>query len=129
MIQIAKNGGTVEAELDTVGAIVDIFLMVADILFLWIASIPLGILSGIVWELSPFVIYFCMKIDQVIKFGWAIIRLRSSKWIKKINGDTLVGEYRTCKLLIQFRLILFKKICKVRICGKRVSFLIQHSIL
>lgn len=62
------------------------FLMVADILFLWIASIPLGILSGLVWGLSPFVIYTCMKIDQIIKFGWAIIRLRSGKWIKKISN-------------------------------------------
>lgn len=62
------------------------FLMVADILFLWIASIPLGILSGLVWGASPFVIYFCMKIDQIIKFGWGIIRLRSGKWIKKIRN-------------------------------------------
>lgn len=62
------------------------FLMVADILFLWIASIPLGILSGLVWGMSPFAIYICMKIDQIFKFVWSIIRLRSKKWIKKIEA-------------------------------------------
>ena len=30
------------------------FLMLADILFLWLASIPLGYLCGLVWHLSPF---------------------------------------------------------------------------
>ena len=60
------------------------FLMLADILFLWVASIPLGALAGLVLHLPPFWIYFFMKIDQVIKAVWCVFRLRSRKWIKKI---------------------------------------------
>ena len=63
------------------------FLMVADILFLWVVSVPLGALAGLVWMVSPFWVYVCLKLDQVIKAIWCIFRLRSGKWIKKINAS------------------------------------------
>ena len=62
------------------------FLMLADVLFLWIASVPLGILAGLVFKWPAFAIYFCMKIDQVIKCFWCFLRLRGGKWIKAINS-------------------------------------------
>lgn len=60
------------------------FLMAADILFLWVASIPLGYLAGLVWHLPAFWIYIFLKIDQFIKAIWCVFRLKSRKWIKKI---------------------------------------------
>ena len=60
-------------------------LMVADNIFLWVASVPLGILAGLVFHLPAFWIYFFLKIDQVLKAVWCVIRLRSGKWIKKIK--------------------------------------------
>lgn len=63
------------------------FLMLADILFLWLASIPLGIVAGLVLHLSSFWIYFFMKIDQIIKCAWCVCRLRSGKWIKAIRNE------------------------------------------
>lgn len=60
-------------------------LMVADNVFLWIISIPLGILAGFVFKLPAFWIYVCLKSDQIIKTFWCIGRLRSGKWIKKIT--------------------------------------------
>lgn len=62
------------------------FLMAGDILFLWVASVPLGALAGLVWHLPAFWIYFFLKIDQIIKCVWCVFRLRSGKWIKKIDG-------------------------------------------
>ena len=62
------------------------FLMVADILFLWVVSIPLGCLAGFVWHLPAFWIYICIRIDQIIKAVWCIGRLKSGKWIKKIDA-------------------------------------------
>lgn len=62
------------------------FLMLADILFLWLASIPLGYLCGLVWRLSPFWIYAALKIDWVIKSVWCIFRLRSKKWIRVVQA-------------------------------------------
>ncbi len=64
------------------------FLMVGDILFLWVASIPLGALSGLVFHWSAFWIYIMIKIEHIIKSVWCIFRLRSGKWLKKIYSAT-----------------------------------------
>ena len=61
------------------------FLMIGDILFLWIASVPLGALAGLVFHWPAFWIYTFLKIDQVIKCVWCFFRLRSGKWLKKIK--------------------------------------------
>ena len=62
------------------------FLMIADILFLWAASVPLGALAGLVWHLPAFWIYTLLKIDQIIKAVWCVFRLSSKKWIKRIDS-------------------------------------------
>lgn len=62
------------------------FLMAGDILFLWVASVPLGALAGLVLHWSPFWIYSMLKIDQIIKCVWCFFRLRSRKWMKKISS-------------------------------------------
>jgi len=58
---------------------------VTDNVFLWVLSIPLGILAGFVFNFSAFWIYIFLKIDQVAKAIWCVKRLRSGKWIKKIS--------------------------------------------
>lgn len=65
------------------------FLMVADILFLWVVSVPMGALAGLVWHLSAFWIYFFLKIDQVLKAFWCVFRLKSGKWMKGIGGTKI----------------------------------------
>lgn len=62
------------------------FLMVADILFLWIVSIPVGAIAGLVLHLPAFWIYVCLKLDQIIKAIWCIGRFRSQQWIKAVHG-------------------------------------------
>ena len=61
------------------------FLMVADIIFLWVCSIPLGALAGLVFKWPGFYVYLMLRIDQFLKCIVCIFRLRSGKWIKKIN--------------------------------------------
>jgi len=63
------------------------FLMAGDILFLWVASVPLGYLAGLVFGWPSFWIYTLLKIDQIIKCVWCYFRLRSGKWLKKIQGQ------------------------------------------
>jgi len=67
------------------------FLMVADILFLWVVSIPLGAAAGLIWHLSPFWVYICLQIDQIIKSFWCIGRLASREWITAINPAEPAG--------------------------------------
>ena len=62
------------------------FLMVADVLFLWILSVPLGYLSAFVWNMPPYMVYFFLRIDFIAKSIWCVFRLRSGKWIKKVQS-------------------------------------------
>lgn len=58
------------------------FLMFADVTFLWLASIPLGALCGLILGASPFIIYIALKIDWAIKTFICLYRLRTRKWIR-----------------------------------------------
>jgi putative MATE family efflux protein len=62
------------------------FLMVADIIFLWVCSIPLGAITGLWLKWPGFWVYIMLRIDQFIKCIMCIVRLRSGKWIKKIKN-------------------------------------------
>ncbi|MBQ7936718.1 MAG: MATE family efflux transporter [Clostridia bacterium] len=62
-------------------------LMLADNIFLWVASVPLGVVAGLILHLPAFWIYFSLKIDQVLKAVWCLFRLQSGKWIKKIRSE------------------------------------------
>ena len=61
-------------------------LMIADNVFLWVFSLPLGILAGLVLHLPAFWIYIFLKIVQIMKCVWCVLRLNSGKWIKKIES-------------------------------------------
>ncbi len=59
------------------------FLMIADVLFQWCLSIPLGYLVGIVLGWAPYWALLALRIDYVIKAVWLVWRLRSGKWIHR----------------------------------------------
>ena len=60
-------------------------LMFADNIFLWVLSLPLGLLAGFVLHLPAFWIYFFLKSDQIAKTIWCVFRLKGRKWIKRIT--------------------------------------------
>lgn len=62
------------------------FLMVADVIFQWCACLPLGYLTGLVWNLSPFWVLIALRIDYIIKAMWMSFRLKSDKWIHKVKS-------------------------------------------
>lgn len=61
------------------------FLMLADILFLWAASVPLGYLTGIVWKYSAFWVYLALHADWMIKSVWCAIRLFRGEWMHETH--------------------------------------------
>ena len=61
------------------------FLMKADILFLWIVSVPLGALVGLVLHGPAWLTVICLRIDYIIKSIWCIGRLLSGKWIHRFE--------------------------------------------
>ena len=57
------------------------YLMKADILFMWLVSIPLGAVGGLRLHWSPWITVLCLRSDFMIKSFWGLVRLRSGKWI------------------------------------------------
>lgn len=62
------------------------FLMVADIILLWAVSLPLGALAGFVWHMTPFWIYFFLKLEYGTKGLLCTYRFFTKKWIKVIRA-------------------------------------------
>jgi putative MATE family efflux protein len=67
------------------------FLMLADILFLWVASIPLGAFAGLILHADPFIVYCCLSVDMIIKSIWCSIRLFKRQWMQDIHPYGPVG--------------------------------------
>ncbi len=57
------------------------FLMIADVLFLWVVSVPAGALAGLVLHTPEWIAMICLKLDLIIKSFWCVSRLNSGKWI------------------------------------------------
>ena len=60
------------------------FLLLADVAFLWIVSLPLGYIAGIVLGLPIFITSIFLRMDEIIKSVWCISRLNSKKWIHDV---------------------------------------------
>ena len=61
------------------------FVMINDIIFLWVLAIPLGFLAGPVFGLPVPVIYAVLNIEQFIKLFTSGARLKGNQWIKRIE--------------------------------------------
>lgn len=60
------------------------FAMLNDLIFLWGFTIPLGILTGLVWKWPVAAVYIALKLDQMLKIFTSEYRLRGKKWIKAV---------------------------------------------
>ncbi len=62
------------------------FLMKADILFMWLVSLPLGAVGGLVLNWPAWVTMLCLRLDYAIKSVWCVSRLHSGKWIRAVDS-------------------------------------------
>ena len=62
------------------------FLMIFDSILVWFFSLPLGALAGLVWHMTPFWVFFFLKIEYGMKGIICTIRFFSKKWIKVIRA-------------------------------------------
>jgi putative efflux protein, MATE family len=60
------------------------FLMIADVLFLWVISIPLGFFTGLYLGFPAWIVFLCLRSDEILKSIWCVIRFFSWKWIRNV---------------------------------------------
>lgn len=73
MIGILRGGGDTK------------FVLVCDIIFLWMVAIPFGFVAAIVWKLPIPIVFMILKCDEALKVMIAFIRFKSGKWIKNVT--------------------------------------------
>ncbi len=53
---------------------------------LWLVSVPMGVLSGLVWGWPVPLVYVMLKLDSPIKMILSLIRLKSGAWIRNVTN-------------------------------------------
>lgn len=61
------------------------FAMFIDITALWVISIPVGAIAGLIMHLSLPVVVICLTLDETIKMVFGIIRFKSGKWLNNVT--------------------------------------------
>lgn len=62
------------------------FIMIFDSILVWLFSLPLGALAGLVWHLPAFWTFFLLKLEFGAKGVLCTIRFFTKKWIKVIRA-------------------------------------------
>lgn len=63
------------------------FVFVNDTIFIWCVLIPSGLLAAFVFHAPAWVVFACLKCDQILKCIVAVIKVNRFKWIKNITRD------------------------------------------
>jgi len=63
------------------------FALWADNIFLWLVTLPFGILVGWVLQWPAWVVYVCLKLDAPLKVLICFFRARSGKWIRNVTRE------------------------------------------
>lgn len=63
------------------------FVLVNDIIFMWLVAIPGGFLAAFVFKLPIVIVFFIIKSDEVLKSIVSIFRFTSGKWVKDVTRD------------------------------------------
>ncbi len=63
------------------------FVFVNDTIFVWGVVIPSALLAAFVFHAQPWVVYACLKCDQILKCIVAVIKVNRYKWIKQLTRE------------------------------------------
>ena len=65
---------------------------IIDIVPLWLVAIPAAFLCGIVLKSNITVVYLMMQLEQLVKCGFGVRRVRSDGWIRDLTQPSLQKE-------------------------------------
>lgn len=68
------------------------FVLINDIIFMWLIAIPGGFFAAFVLDLPIVPVFFVLKADELFKSVVAIFRVVSGKWVRDVTRDFSVME-------------------------------------
>lgn len=60
------------------------FTLKNDSFFMWVIVIPSALAAAFLFELSPIVVFICLKCDQILKCAVAAVKVNFGRWIKRV---------------------------------------------
>jgi len=64
------------------------FVMVTDVIFMWLISIPFGAFTGLVLEWPVWLVYIILRSEDLFKTITVLWRIPSGKWLKDVTKPT-----------------------------------------
>ena len=74
-IGILRGGGDVK------------FVLVNDVIFMWLVAIPLGFIAAFVWSWPVIAVFCVIRVDEILKVICSTRRIISWKWITNVTRD------------------------------------------
>ncbi len=65
------------------------FVLVNDLIFVWLVVIPSALIAAFVLHASPVVVFACLKSDQVLKCAVAVVKVNRFRWIKNLTRESV----------------------------------------
>lgn len=65
------------------------FVLINDLIFVWLVVIPSALLSAFVFHFPPVVTFACLKCDQILKCFVAVVKVNRYNWMKKLTRETV----------------------------------------
>lgn len=66
------------------------FVLVNDLIFVWLIVIPSAALAAFYFKASPVVVFACLKSDQILKCLVAVIKVNRFRWIKNLTHTRVI---------------------------------------
>ncbi len=63
------------------------FVLVNDSIFVWLVVIPLSYITAFVVGAPAWVVFLCLKSDQILKCAVAVVKVNRFNWIKQITKE------------------------------------------
>ncbi|MDR1439637.1 MAG: MATE family efflux transporter [Clostridiales bacterium] len=72
-LQIVRAGGATH------------FVLMNDLIFVWLVIIPMALAAHYAFGAPPWVVFLCLKSDQVLKCGVAVVKVNRFRWMKNLT--------------------------------------------
>ena len=63
------------------------FVLINDIIFMWLVAVPGGFLAAFVWEMPVALVFLILKSDEILKSFVSLVRVASGKWINDVTRE------------------------------------------
>ncbi len=63
------------------------FVLINDIIFVWCIVIPSSLLAAFVFKAPAWIVFLCLKCDQILKCAVAVVKVNRFDWVRKLTKE------------------------------------------